>query len=175
VKVRVLLAVRISHDVENFAVVHTLRPVFGIPDDLVNEIAQVKNESDLFRLACPLIFENHPPVSVLSSLIRVLAAYKDELHWTHVRFFWRGDRPPNAASFAKFVGESVPIHVTRFQPTYKHAAGVIGISADRRIGGGYHVLELFVFGDLDMKFVDERIVDRGAASPQQDAVAVGIA
>ena len=47
VEVAHLLAGLEAHDVAQAPVVHALRPVFRIPDDLVDEVAEVQHEVEL--------------------------------------------------------------------------------------------------------------------------------
>jgi hypothetical protein len=80
VVVRNLLGVRIANNVAEAAIVHALRAIFGVPDDLVDEVAEVQHEVEPVGFRRPLVFENHPPIRVLRALIDVLAAHERELH-----------------------------------------------------------------------------------------------
>ena len=45
-----LFAMFITDDIAELAIVHALRAIFGIPDNFVNEIAEVQNETELILL-----------------------------------------------------------------------------------------------------------------------------
>src|SRR5581483_9613675 len=61
-----LLTMFVAHDVTQPPVVHPLRPVFRVPDDFVDEIAEVQYETQSILLRRALIFKDHPAISILS-------------------------------------------------------------------------------------------------------------
>ena len=71
VKVGDLLAVRVADNIQNAAVVHALRAVFRVPDDLVNEIAQVQYESEAVSRCGAFVVVDHAAISVLCALVGV--------------------------------------------------------------------------------------------------------
>lgn len=75
VKVGDLLTALVTDYVAKAAVVHTLRPVFRIPDNLVYEIAQVENKPERLGGLGSLIFIDHSAKGALRSLIHILAAH----------------------------------------------------------------------------------------------------
>jgi len=79
VEVLYFLAVCVSDDVADAAVVHHLA-VFRIPDDFINEIAKVQHESKLFVPWRALVFVDHPSICILRALIRVLATDEHKPH-----------------------------------------------------------------------------------------------
>jgi hypothetical protein len=46
-KVAYLFSVWIPVDLADFAVVHSLRAIFGMPGDFIDEVAEMQDESDL--------------------------------------------------------------------------------------------------------------------------------
>ena len=75
-----LLAVLVTHEVANAAVIHALRPVFRIPDDFVDEIAEMQDEAQPVLFGGALILEDHSPVGVLRAVVCVLATDEREVH-----------------------------------------------------------------------------------------------
>src|SRR5271163_2887276 len=84
VKILDLLTVRVAHDVPQTPIVHALRTIFGIPDDFIDEIPEMKHESQLILLRDPLIFIDHASVRILCAVIRVLATDEGESYWSSV-------------------------------------------------------------------------------------------
>jgi len=79
VEVLYFLAICISDDVADAAVVHHLA-VFRIPDDLIDEIAKVQHESKPFVLWRALVFIDHSSICILRALIHVLATDEHKPH-----------------------------------------------------------------------------------------------
>ena len=98
-----LPAVWNARDLVNRAVVTRFHFV-GIFDDLVDEIAEVQNETELLGGGSAFIFVNHPPIGVERALIDILAAHKCEVH--RARIVWRR-RCDRAATRLPFPSRSV--------------------------------------------------------------------
>ena len=75
-----------AHDVAQAAVVHALRPVFGIPDDLVDEIAEVQDEIEPPLGRAQHVLVDHASIRILRALADVLAAHEREVHAARVGF-----------------------------------------------------------------------------------------
>src|SRR5947208_11184758 len=84
------------------------RQLVGIFDDLINEIAEVEDETELI-IANPraaarfggrraLILEDHPAIAVELTFINALAADKGEIDRPWIVHQRRGDRPADAAT-----------------------------------------------------------------------------
>jgi len=97
VEVGDLLAMFVAHDVAQPPVVHPLRAIFRVPDDLVDEVAEMQHESEPICRSCMLVLDDHAPVRVLRTLIGVLAAHERKFHWSRVTLGGRGQRAPHAA------------------------------------------------------------------------------
>ena len=79
-----LFAVRIADDVAQAPVVHTLRPILRVPDDFVDEVAEVQHEAEPILLGGALILEDHPPIGVLRAVVGILAADEREAHRSRI-------------------------------------------------------------------------------------------
>ena len=73
-----LLPMIVANDVAQLSIVHALRTIFRISDDLVDEIAKVQNEIEPLAFRRAQVFEDHAPIRVLRALIRVLATDEGE-------------------------------------------------------------------------------------------------
>src|SRR3569833_341149 len=122
VEVGDLLAVLVAHDVAQPAVVHPLRAVFRIPDEFVDEVAQVQNETEPIGRGSFAVLEDHALVGVLGALIGVLTTYKREFHRARVVFRWSGESAANSTASSVGVGEPVPVLVSRLKSTNEAAA-----------------------------------------------------
>ncbi len=97
VKVVNFLTVWIPDDVADAAIVIG-RTIFGIPDELIDEVAQVQHESELFVLWRALVFIDHPPICILRALIRVLATDEHKPYGAWIAGIGRRNRAANPAS-----------------------------------------------------------------------------
>src|SRR4051812_12706695 len=134
----------------------------------------MKDEAKAVRLACPLIFVDHSPIRVQCADIGILATDKRETNGSSIIRCWRRDRATNAATIAVCIGESVPVHLPRFQATDQHSTSPVRL---RRDGYGLrcdHALKLRILRNLDGKPLGRRW-NWMPSSPQQHAVAVRIA
>src|SRR5262245_31885976 len=67
VEIADLLAVGIPRHIEELAIEIALGPIFRVPDDLVDEVAEMQNEVDAILVRRALVFVDHPPVRVLEA------------------------------------------------------------------------------------------------------------
>src|SRR5438874_867292 len=115
-----LAAIRNPADVVNRAVVPR-RHFVGIFDDLINEITEVENETELIGGRRALILKDHPAIAVELAFIIALAADKGEIDRPWIVRHRRGDRPADAATVPLAIGEAVPVDARRLEMTYQHA------------------------------------------------------
>src|SRR6185503_18442392 len=97
-----------ASDVVDGAVVACLHLV-GILDHLVDEIAEVQNEIELFGGGSAFIFVNHPAIGVELALIDILTTDKREVHRAGIVWQRRGDRAADPAAVAVGVREAIPV------------------------------------------------------------------
>src|SRR4029450_12659456 len=107
VKVVVLLAVRIADDVADGACVVALRSILRVPHDLVDEVAEMKDECQAVCGSATLVLPDHAAIGVARAELNVLTADERELHWPSVGRDRRGERATDAAAEPVFVGEAV--------------------------------------------------------------------
>src|SRR6476620_4261360 len=107
-----LTAIGNPADVVDRAVVPR-RHLVGISDDLINEITEVKNETELIGGRRALILEDHPPIAVELAFIDALAADEGEIDRPWIVRQRRGDRAADAAPVPLFIGEPVPVDARR--------------------------------------------------------------
>src|SRR5215469_3109914 len=105
--------------------VHPLRTVWGVPDDLINEVTQVEHEPQTILLGGTLVFENHSPISVLCALIRVLTTNEGKPHGSGVVIGRGGEGSPHATAAAVRISEAVPVDLCRSQSARQHAASPV--------------------------------------------------
>src|SRR3954471_3129263 len=97
------------------------RRLVGILDDLINEITEVENETELIGGRRGLILKDHPAIAVELAFIHVLAADKGEMDRPWIVRQRRGDRPADAATVPLSIGEAVPVDARRLEMTDQHA------------------------------------------------------
>src|SRR4249919_1737452 len=73
------------------------RHLVGIFDDLINEITEVEDETELIGGRRALILEDHPAIAVELAFIHILAADKGESDRPRIVRQRRGDRSADAA------------------------------------------------------------------------------
>ena len=127
-KVSNLLSALVAHNVSQAAIVHSLWPVFRVPDEFVDKIAEMQDEIETFTLGSMLIVEDHSAIGVLRSLADILATDKRKPNRPVVIKCWSGAGSADAASITLRIHEAIPIDTRRFQATDKHAARPIGIA-----------------------------------------------
>src|SRR6185369_5713260 len=74
------------------------RQLVGIFDDLINEIAEVENETELIGRRRALILKDHPTIAVELAFIHALAADEGEIDRAWIVRQRRSYRPANAAT-----------------------------------------------------------------------------
>src|SRR5438309_8499478 len=65
-KIANLFAVFVVNDVAQTTVVDALRSVFRVPDNFIDEVAEVKHEPEAILFRSAFVLENHSPVRILS-------------------------------------------------------------------------------------------------------------
>src|ERR1700712_3227421 len=160
-EVAVLPALRKARHFVDDAVVPT-RYLFGIFDDLVDEVAEVEDEAELVLGSGALVLEDHPAVAVELALVDVLAADEGELDRAVIAVERRGDRPADAAAVAVGVGEAVPVDMGRLEPADEHPRRPVGSRGDGGRGVGNDAAERLVFRDLDGEQVALPLLERPA-------------
>src|SRR5262249_54744022 len=79
-KIFVLFTARITDQVSYLSGV-VLLAVLGVPNQLVNEVAKVKDKAQLFRLRSAFVLINHSSVRVLRTEVCILTAYERKTNW----------------------------------------------------------------------------------------------
>src|SRR5215467_7013144 len=148
VKVLDFLASDVTNDVPQATVVHALGTVFWIPDEFIDEIAQVEHESQTIGLGGALVLENHSAIGILRSLGCILATHEGKSHRPRIIVGRRRDGSSQAASISVKVAEPIPVDMRRFQPTDKYAARPIRGFQDRRLCGRDDAGKGLVFGNF---------------------------
>ncbi len=168
-----LFAMLIANDVSQAAVVHALWAVFRIPDDLVDEIAEVKHEAELLVCRRALVFVNHAPIGILRTLIRILATDKCEARWARVDFCRRRDGAADAAAIAMRIDEAIPVDRCGSEAANEYARGPVRSSREGRMSRRNYPMERLIFRDLNLQRIHRLDIWR-APRPQQDAVRIRI-
>ncbi len=164
----------VTNNIAQAPVVHALRAVFGVPDKLVDKIAEVQHKTQTIFLRSMFVLKNHSPVGVLRSLGDVLAGDEREAYSSAVVVSRRSDGSSDAASVSMQVGKSIPVDFRWLQSASQHAAGPIGSFADRRFRSCDNPAERVIFRDLDRQLAHGIPVHRRTAGPQKNAIAFGI-
>src|SRR4051812_38881211 len=100
-----MAAIRNPGDFVDRAVVPR-RQLVGIFDDLINEIAEVENETELIGGRRALILKDHPAIAVELAFVNTLAADKGEIDRPWIVCQRRGDRPSDTAAVPLCIGEA---------------------------------------------------------------------
>jgi hypothetical protein len=148
--------------------------LFGVLNDLVNEVAKVQHEAELIRGTRAFVFEDHPAISVKLSFINVLAAHEGEIDRRGVSFGGCGDGAADSTPGTVLIRKPIPINRARFEPSGKHTAGPIRIDGDERVLFSDDAPKRGVLCDLDSEFRGWFLQWR-ATRPQNHAMRVGIA
>src|SRR4051812_49707639 len=93
------------------------RHLVGIFDDLINEITEVENETELIGGRRALILEDHPAIAVELAFIDALAADEGEIDRTWIVCQRRGDRPADAATVPPSIPGAGPVDARRLWMT----------------------------------------------------------
>src|SRR5215813_3530497 len=175
VKIADLFSARVAHNVAQPPIVVPLRPVVWIPNDLIDEVAEMKDEVESFGLRGPFVLEDHAAVRVLRTLIDVLAAHKREARCVRVIAGRRSPRAAKATRETVIVDESIPVHPSWSEPTDERATRPIRFDRYRHARRGDHPSEAAVLRDLHQETSLPPNVLKGAPGPQEDAVRLRIA
>src|SRR5215468_1510375 len=119
-----LLSLRIANEFLDLAVVVS-GAVLRVPDQLVDEVAQVQDEAEAVLLRNALILEDHSSVRVLRSEVRVLTTDKREVYGSRIAIGRRGDGSPEAAAETFGIGKAIPIDLGWLQSADQHPTGPI--------------------------------------------------
>src|ERR1700736_6115040 len=92
VEVSIFFAIRITNEVSQPAVIHPLRAIFRIPNEFVDEIAEMQHEAEAVLFSCPFIFKDHSAVRVLCPLRHILTAHESKANRPWVIRLRRCDR-----------------------------------------------------------------------------------
>src|SRR5438046_1647425 len=82
------------------------RQLLGILDDLIDEIAEVENETKLIGGRRAFILKDHPAIAVELAFVKALATDKREIDRPWIVRERRGDRPADAATVPLCIGEA---------------------------------------------------------------------
>src|SRR3954462_12247346 len=93
------------------------RQLVGIFDDLINEITEVENETELIGGRRALILKDHPAIAVELAFIKALAADKGEIDRPWIIRQRRRCRPDDAATVPLSIAEPVRVDARRLQMT----------------------------------------------------------
>ncbi len=102
------------------------RLVLGRPDHLIDEVAQVQNETQPFGLGFACVLGDHAPIGRRVAQVDVLAADEGEAGGRGVVLVRGGEGAARAAGPAVGVDEAVPVGSPRFQPGDQRPAGPVG-------------------------------------------------
>src|SRR6185369_3908089 len=163
-------------DVVDGAVVPGLHLV-GIFDHLVDEIAQLQNEIELFGSGSAFIFVNHPAIGVELALIDILTAHEGEVDCARIVWQRRGDRAADPTAVSVGVGEPIPVSACRLESANQNARGPVRGAQDRCLRVRNDSAECLILGYLDSQELAWAIgtLAKRMPGPQDDAVRIGIA
>src|SRR5215472_4064747 len=165
----------VADDVAKSSIVHPLRPVFRIPDDFVNEVTQVKHEPQLILLRGSFVLEDHPPVSILRTLVCILTRHECKSHRLDVVVGRRSPGSSHTAAVAVRIREAVPINVCRPQPADEHSTGPIRSCGDRGVDSRNDLGEGLILRNLRLQLLNGIACHRGTTSPEQYAITFRVA
>jgi hypothetical protein len=168
-EIAMLLAMRIAHEIADAAIVVALRAVFGIPDEFVDEVAEMQDEAQARVGRRVLVVVDHAPVGRLRAEVRVLARNEREAHGTRVVEGGRGQRAADAAAVAVGIGEAVPVLARGLEAADEHAAGPVRVGGDDGFLDRDDVAEIGVLGHFEIERNRPGGVRR-VARPQHHAV-----
>src|SRR6185312_11156781 len=172
VEVADLVAIRDARDLVERAVVACLHLV-GIFDHLVDEIAEVQNETELLGGGSAFIFVDHSAIGVELAFIDILTAHEREAHRAGIVWQRRRDRAADTAAVSVAVGESIPVGARRLESADENARGPIRGAEDSCRCVRNDSPECLILGYLDGQALACAVGER-TPRPQNDAVRVGI-
>src|ERR1700680_215521 len=109
VEVSNLFAIRIPNEVSQPAVIHPLRTIFRIPNEFVDEIAEMQHEAEAVLFPCSFIFKDHSAVRILCSLRHILTTHESKANRPWVIRLWRCNRTTHATAIPFSIREAIPI------------------------------------------------------------------
>src|SRR6185437_15118012 len=112
VKVLYFFAARITDYVPNLPGIVCLA-VFGVPNQLINEVAKVQDETQFFRLRSAFVLKNHSSVCILRTEVCVLTAYKRKTNWSRIMIVRCSACPANSTAISITVCKTIPIGPSR--------------------------------------------------------------
>src|SRR6185503_7652762 len=175
-KVPHLLAVRIAHDVAQAPpALDAARTVLRIPDDFVDEIAEVQYETELLGARTTQIFVDHTSIRVACALGYVLAADECEMSRSVVGVGGRGQRSTDTAGVARLLDESIPVLASRLQTRCEKSTGPIGLRSHRHFATRHDVREGGVIRHFHGETMPGRVAIRFAARPENHTIGRWIA
>ena len=127
--------------------------VLRIPDQLVDEVAQMQNKAEPVLLRSVLILEDHSSVRVLRSEVCVLTTDEREVYRPGIIIGRRGDGAAEAAAGTLRIGKAIPIDLGRLQSSDQHATGPIRLRRNRHSLSCDHTLERLVERHFDDQFL----------------------
>src|SRR3954453_21717978 len=98
------------------------RHFVGIFGDLINEVTEVENETELITGRRAVVLKEHPAIAIELAFIEALAADKGKIARPWIVRQRRGDRPADAAAVPFSIGEAVPVDSRRLEMTDQHAS-----------------------------------------------------
>jgi hypothetical protein len=108
----------------------------------------MKDEAEPILLGRMFIFKDHPAVSILSALVRILAAYESEPHQPVIVLCRSSYRTTDSASPPFGIGEPVPVHLGWFESAGEYSTGPIRLGGDRSFGVRNNALKCRVLRDV---------------------------
>src|SRR5262249_28287019 len=130
VEIRDFFSLRITNEFPDLAVVVS-GAVLRIPDQLVDEVAQVKDEAEAVLLGSALVFKDHSSVRVHRSEICVLTTDEREVYRTRIIIGRRGDGAAEATAVTLRIGKAIPIDLGRLQSSDQHPTGPVRVRRNR--------------------------------------------
>src|SRR6185312_10119189 len=121
-----LLSLRIANEVPDLAVVVS-GAILRIPDQLVDEVAEVQDKAEALLLRSALVLEDHPPIGILRAEICVLATDKREAYGSRIAIGRRGDGAAEATAVTLGIGKAIPIDLGWLQSADQYPTGPIRV------------------------------------------------
>src|SRR5262245_41896060 len=173
-KIPMLLAALIADEIAQPPVVVSLGTVLRIPDELINEVAEVQHEAQLVLRALLFILPTHPPVSRGWSHLHILSAHEGKMNRPGIISSRRGNGAARAAAKTMPIGKAIPVRAARLETSCKDTAGPIGIGRQGGLGSCHHPLKSLVFRHLQSHLPGGTFRRGRPASPQDDAIGIRI-
>ena len=153
----------------------TIRPLVAVPDQLIDEVAQVQHEAQLLGARPAGVLVQHAAVGVHGPLGDVLTADEGEPGRPIVIVGGSGDRAADAAGVPGLVNEAVPVLAGRLEPRRQEAACPVGGGSDRHLAARHDPGEFRIARHLDGQPMRGGVLVRRPPGPEDDAVGARIA